>query len=805
MSKTKSMVLVSICAIGSICSGGLNVEQFSLILEGQIVRYIAQPEAGYVFRILEEKKPKLEVRSMGKENNQSGPIVLPPNARPLSKSDQESIYVVNSVEDLRKYISNIWISLDQTPVTYKAPLFSCNSVTVAVIPEIVVRIESEIDLGQLSTICQSLNLAIIKPLEFTTQEYLISVLGSSAKDVFEAVEALNNVDWIEWAAPNIASHIKPCDQYFPNDEYFPKQWHLHNTGQSNGKSDADINAPEAWEITTGDPNIVVAIIDTGVDSNHPDLALNLVPGYDFRDDDESPYPNTTDPNDNHGTACAGLVAAQGNNEIGVVGIAYNCKIMPIRIEFGEPNLTRETITATAIRWAAVHGADILSNSWGGDPGPSPIVHSAVTDVTQSGGLGRDGKGCVVVFAAGNDKGEISWPAKYPEVIAVGATDHNDAPTSYTNFGPEMDIVAPGGGEDSPADYLWTTDIVGVPGYSKKNSDPNILDYTETFSGTSAATPITAGVAALILSLEPDLMNEQVRGFLNRSARDLGEKGWDEHYGWGRIDVRAALDMVLAKRADLNNNWKVDEEDLVILEELLETNNPLGDIAPAVKRDGIVDEQDIEFLMQYLNVRIPEPGLIAHWPLNEVEGQIAHNSADENQAELYGDPTWQPTGGIVDGALLLDGIDDFVGTEYVLDPSRGWLSVFVWVKGGIPGQAIVSQLWSVNWLTTDPIQGCLVTELREASSTAQPLVSEVTITDGNWHHVGITWDGTNRTLYVDNVMVATDTQPDLVRSVEGLNIGCGPDMTPGTFWSGSIDDVRIYNTAISPMQIEMIAR
>ena len=181
------------------------VEQFSLILEGQIVKYIAQPEAGYVFRILEEKKPILEVKSLEKENNQSGLIVLPPNARPLSQSDQEGIYVVNRLEYGSQNIRNVWVSLYQTPVTYKAPLFSCNGVTIAVIPEIVVRIESEIDLEQLSMFCQSLNLAIIKPLEFTTKEYLISVLGSSAKDVFKAVKALNRMEGIEWAAPNTAS------------------------------------------------------------------------------------------------------------------------------------------------------------------------------------------------------------------------------------------------------------------------------------------------------------------------------------------------------------------------------------------------------------------------------------------------------------------------------------------------------------------------------------------------------------------------------------------------------------------------
>lgn len=248
---------------------------------------------------------------------------------------------------------------------------------------------------------------------------------------------------------------------------------------------------------------------------------------------------------------------------------------------------------------------------------------------------------------------------------------------------------------------------------------------------------------------------------------------------------------------MNNDWRVDAEDMSILSELIDANDPRADIGPVPRPDGRVDELDLEFLRQYLNTKIPEPGLIAHWALDEIEGSTVHDSVRENHAELFGDPIWQPTEGMIDGALILDGIDDFVGTEYVRDPSEGPLSVFAWVKGGTPGQVVVSQLWSVNWLMADTVQGYLKTELREASHTAQPLVSEAAIKDANWHHVGVTWDGTNRVLYVDEVAVATDTQSGLARSVEGLNIGCGPDMTPGTYWSGLIDDVRIYDRAVKP--------
>jgi hypothetical protein len=218
--------------------------------------------------------------------------------------------------------------------------------------------------------------------------------------------------------------------------------------------------------------------------------------------------------------------------------------------------------------------------------------------------------------------------------------------------------------------------------------------------------------------------------------------------------------------------------------------------------GYIAPDDISIFMSLpvaedWHAQIPEFGVIVHWALDEAEGHIAHDSVSQNHAELFGDPVWQPTEGVVGGALQLDGDDDFVGTEYVLDPSEGPFSVFAWINDGAPGQTVVSQLWGVNWLRTDNLSGYLLTELREPSHTAQSLISEVIVTDGDWHHVGLTWDGTNRVLYVDNVKVAADTQSSLARSVEGLNIGCGPDMMPGTFWSGLIDDIRIYNRAVNP--------
>jgi len=169
------------------------------------------------------------------------------------------------------------------------------------------------------------------------------------------------------------------------------------------------------------------------------------------------------------------------------------------------------------------------------------------DITKLGGMGRGGKGCVVVFAAGNDSGPVLYPNKYPEVIAVGATDHNDVLWSYSSYGPELRLVAPSGCDGTWCGKMatfWSTDQTGQGGYSNYNLDPNVLDYGEYWGGTSVSCPIVAGVAALVLSVNPNLTNLEVQDILQRSAHDLGEFGRDDYYGWGRVDAGAAVMMAL---------------------------------------------------------------------------------------------------------------------------------------------------------------------------------------------------------------------------------------------------------------------
>ena len=188
-----------------------------------------------------------------------------------------------------------------------------------------------------------------------------------------------------------------------------------------------------------------------------------------------------------------------------------------------------------------------------------------------------------------------------------------------------------------------------------------------------------------------------------------------------------------------------------------------------------------------------------WQLERVV--IAYDSAGLNDAFVVGGASWQPSGGQVDGAIELSGLDGAVIAGPALNPANpeisSGFSVLAWIKGGAPGQAVISQQGGANWLGTDPLEGYLMTELTSAGRFAAPLPSETTITDGQWHRIGFVWDGLYRTLYVDGIAVAQDTQDGLESSSNGLYIGCGKNMQPGTYFSGLIDDVRIYKRAVKP--------
>jgi len=265
--------------------------------------------------------------------------------------------------------------------------------------------------------------------------------------------------------------------------------------------------------------------------------------------------------------------------------------------------------------------------------------------------------------------------------------------------------------------------------------------------------------------------------------------------------------------DLNGDGKVNSEDICFLIKQWHTDDTICDIYPQPAGDGIVDIEDLIQLAMYINMDAPAP----YWRLDESKGDIAHDSIGMNDALVLGDAAWHPEGGILDGALEFDGIDDYVATDFALNPTTTSFTALVWIKGGQPGQSIISQADTyrtapgVNitvpgsvWLGIGSNQGELMTGLM--GNYFESLGSDTVITDGQWHHVGLVYNlpEMKRYLYLDSEQVAVDA--DFAGGVETtgvLYIGAGPDLDPRNYFSGLADDVRIYNVPLSADEIETL--
>lgn len=278
----------------------------------------------------------------------------------------------------------------------------------------------------------------------------------------------------------------------PNDALYAGQWGL-----------PAVSAPTGWDVTTGSSSVTVAVLDTGVDASHPDLARRLAPGTDLVNRDSDP----TDDN-GHGTLVAGIVGADSNNGIGVAGMDWNARLMPVKVLDASGSGYMSTV-AEGVVWAADHGAKVINMSLSGATGTSTL-QSACAYAYQ--------KGVVLVAAAGNDGTDAPrYPAAYDSVISVGSLS-GDTRSSYSNYGATLELMAPGG-------LIYTTQKGG--------------SYVRA-SGTSMAAPFVAGLAALVCSADPTAAPDRVRQVLAATATDLGATGWDPEYGWGRIDAAKAL-------------------------------------------------------------------------------------------------------------------------------------------------------------------------------------------------------------------------------------------------------------------------
>lgn len=346
------------------------------------------------------------------------------------------------------------------------------------------------------------------------------------RDGLQLAEALRNEAGIVFVEADYYFSKKPASIAVPpNDPRYSGQWYLKRIGIEG-----------AWAMSTGSARVTIQVIDTGCDLTHPDLAANLLPGLDVIDGDDDPSASLTSSGSSHGTACAGLIAAVGDNGVDIAGTCPECKLRCVRLLDDEATMTPVSADVDAMRFAIDHpDVAVVSNSWGYTvPMPVPAaLKMAIEDVSH---LGRGGKGALVVFAAGNDNRELGEGEIYsiPEVVTVGATNNFDEAAPFSNHGKEVDLVSPAG--------TVTLDLHGSAG-----STPE--DTTSTFGGTSSACPVVAGVAALLFSAKEDATADEVRAALIASVRSApfavrDSKGHDPLYGYGIVDPAPALRLLL---------------------------------------------------------------------------------------------------------------------------------------------------------------------------------------------------------------------------------------------------------------------
>jgi subtilisin family serine protease len=414
-----------------------------------------------------------------------------------------------------------------------------------------VKFDHEEDVSVCEEVLARYGLTIKRQLEYARNAYFVSAPPNTGLAIFDIAERLLNEESVELCHPELVRE-------FRQRQVFPQQWHLKKTTVNGKTIDAHANVEAAWKLSDG-TGTIIAIIDDGVDVDHEEFRSSgkIVAPRDVTRKTNSSTPGNRD---NHGTACAGV--ACGNGNFGASGVAPGAKLMPIRFV----SALGSQDEADAFVWAAQNGADVISCSWGPPDGvwwdDKDPVHNQKVPLPDSTRLaidyainkGRNGKGCVVLFAAGNGNESVDNDgyASYEKVIAVAACNDFGTRSAYSDFGKAVWCAFPSNnGNPSQTPGIWTADRSGVLGYNSGNTNlgDKLGNYTNNFGGTSSACPGAAGVAALILSRNPNLRWDEVRDIIKRSCDRIDVSGGNYNaegrspfYGYGRVNALKAVEL-----------------------------------------------------------------------------------------------------------------------------------------------------------------------------------------------------------------------------------------------------------------------
>lgn len=457
--------------------------------------------------------------------------------------------------------------------------------------EVTLSFAAQVDTATIAAIVAESNLIKIKQIAGIPNTFVFQISKESLENPVKIANRLMRRSEVLAAEPGII--IETQTHYRPKDNLYPQQWYLNSTGGEYISVNSHIDAEKAWDITRGVRSVVVAIADDSVDLNHPDFqgVGKIVAPLDLKDKDFLPLPEEGE--DNHGTACAGVAVAEENG-YGVVGVAPGCALMPIRTT---GFLDDESIEQL-FDWAIEKGASVISCSWGPSAVYFPLSLRQSAAMNRAATEGRNGKGCVIVFAAGNANRPISdtvnerdWPndilsgptkwlsgfTVHPDAIAVAASTSLSKKAAYSNWGNGISVCAPSNNAP-PGIWLqqtgfimtapeiqsptfgvgvFTADRLGAAGYDQS-------DFTSDFGGTSSATPVVAGVAALVLSINPDLTAGQVKQILQQTTDKIVDSdpdpqlgtqygsynanGYSQWFGYGKVNAFKAVQLAQRRLA-----------------------------------------------------------------------------------------------------------------------------------------------------------------------------------------------------------------------------------------------------------------